>query len=164
MDRPIRILFVCMGNICRSPTAEAVFRHVVHEEGLDDAFEIDSAGTGGWHVGDPPDGRMNETATRHGVPLNGEARQLSADDLDRFDHILAMDRDNLHDILFLDPSGEGGDHVRLFREYDPSPDDFQVPDPYYGGPEGFENVYGIVERTARALLAAMVAHYGLDRG
>lgn len=161
MDRPIRILFVCLGNICRSPLAEGVFRHVVREAGLSDRFEIDSAGTGSWHVGEPPDPRTGRTAQRHGVILDGEARQFAVEDLEHYDLVLAMDRDNLHDILYLDPSGESSSHVRLFREFDPEPDDVQVPDPYYGGPDGFDTVYRIVERTSRALLGSLVAHYGL---
>lgn len=161
MDRPVRLLFVCLGNICRSPLAEGIFRHLVREAGLEHAFEIDSAGTGSWHVGERPDSRMTATAGRYGVVLSGAARQFTAADLDAWDHILVMDRDNLHDVLFLDPSGDRSEHVRLFREYDPDPGDLQVPDPYYGGPEGFENVYAIAERTARALLGALVAHYGL---
>jgi len=161
MDRPVRVLFVCLGNICRSPLAEGVFRHVVAESGLEDRFEIDSAGTGSWHVGEPPDPRTSRTASLHGVTLEGEARQFTNEDLERYDLILAMDRDNLHDILYLDPTGERSSHVRLFREFDPEPDDLQVPDPYYGGPEGFDTVYRIVERTARALLRSLVAHYGL---
>jgi protein-tyrosine phosphatase len=161
VKRPVRILFVCLGNICRSPLAEGVFRHLVREAGLEDRFEIDSAGTGSWHVGEPPDPRTGKTAASHGVKLDGRARQLTAGDLERYDLVLAMDRDNLHDILYLDPKGSGSEHVRLFREFDPDPGDLQVPDPYYGGPEGFEAVYRIVERTSQALLASLVAHYGL---
>ncbi len=161
MDRPIRVLFVCLGNICRSPLAEGVFRHVVKEAGLDDRFEIDSAGTGSWHTGEAPDPRTSQTARLHGVALDGQARQFMTEDLEKYDLILAMDRDNLHDILYLDVMGERSSHVRLFREFDPEPGDLQVPDPYYGGPEGFETVYRMVERTARALLGSLVAHYGL---
>lgn len=161
--RKIRVLFVCLGNICRSPLAEGVFRHHVSEAGLGDAFEIDSTGTAGWHQGDPPDGRMCTTALRHGVRLVHQGRQFVAEDLEHFDHILAMDRDNLHDILFLDRDGVFSDRVRLFREYDPEPGDFQVPDPYYGGLSGFESVYEMVERTSSAMLDAFVAHYGLVR-
>lgn len=161
MNRPVRVLFVCLGNICRSPLAEGVFREHVRRAGLASSFEIGSAGTGGWHVGDPPDRRMTETARGHGVELTSRGRQLVAPDLRFYDIILAMDRDNLHDILFLDPDREFADRVRLFREYDPEPGDYQVPDPYYGGQDGFDRVYRMVDRTSAALLGAMTAHYGL---
>ncbi|RMF54292.1 MAG: low molecular weight phosphotyrosine protein phosphatase [Bacteroidetes bacterium] len=159
----IRVLFVCLGNICRSPLAEGVFRHLVKERGLAEHFEIDSAGTGSWHVGEPPDRRMRETARRHGVSLDGQrARQFEEEDLQRFDHIFAMDRNNLHDILYYDRQDRFGNKVRLFREFDPDPGDYQVPDPYYGGPQGFENVYRIVERTARTLLDRLAETYRLE--
>lgn len=154
----MRVLFVCLGNICRSPLAEGVFRDHVDRAGLADSFEVASAGTAGWHVGDRPDARMLETARRHGIELSSRGRQLRAEDLESHDLLLAMDRDNLHDILYLDPEGRFADKVRLFREFDPDPGDWQVPDPYYGGPEGFEQVFDIVDRTCRALLGALAAH------
>ena len=160
--RPVRVLFVCLGNICRSPLAEGVFQHKVVEAGLGDRFEVDSAGTGGWHVGAPPDRRMRATAAAHGTPIDQlQARQLTASDLRYYDHVFAMDRDNLHDTLYLDPAGDHGTRVRLFREFDPDPDDYQVPDPYYGGGEGFERVYSIVDRTTSAILARLRTAYGL---
>ena len=152
-DRPVRVLFVCLGNICRSPLAEALFQKRVVEAGLGDRIEVDSAGTVGWHVGGPPDRRMTDTAALRGTDLGSlRARQLGRSDLDHFDHVFAMDRSNLHDTLFLDPDGDHGTRVRLFREFDPEPGDYQVPDPYAGGPEGFEAVYAIVDRTTRAIL------------
>lgn len=154
----MRVLFVCLGNICRSPLAEGVFRDHVERAGLGDSFEVASAGTSGWHVGDRPDARMLETARKHGIELRSRGRQLTAEDLEFHDLVLAMDRDNLHDILYLDPEGRFGDRIRLFREFDPEPGDWQVPDPYYGGPEGFEQVFGMVDRTSRALLGALAAH------
>jgi len=163
--RPIRVLFVCLGNICRSPLAEAVFRQKVEEAGLADRFEIDSAGTGHWHVGEPPDVRMRATAARRGLDLSGlRARQLRRGDLAgdlAYDHVFVMDKANLNDALYLDPHGDHGTRVRLFREFDPEPDDYQVPDPYYGGPDGFDRVYDIVERTAEAVLQRMREVYGL---
>jgi len=160
--RLVRVLFVCMGNICRSPLAEGLFRKVVQDRGLADRIEVDSAGTGSWHVGEPPDRRMQETALRHGVDLSDQAaRQFEAEDLDAFDHIFVMDRDNLNDVLYLDRDERSGGKVRLFREFDPEPDDFQVPDPYYGGDGGFENVYSIVERTANVLLDRLVEEFDL---
>ncbi|MEM6646629.1 MAG: low molecular weight protein-tyrosine-phosphatase [Bacteroidota bacterium] len=149
----LRVCFVCMGNICRSPMAEGVFRQLVTAAGLADRFTIDSAGTGGWHAGDPPDRRMQQTARAHGLDISQQqARQFVAADFDRFDLILPMDKDNLHDILYLDPDDAHSRKVRLFREFDPTPETYQVPDPYYGGSGGFEHVYQIVHRTSAALL------------
>ncbi len=160
---PIRIQFVCLGNICRSPLAEAVFRAQVERAGLGKHFEIASSGTGDWHVGERADRRMRETAARYGVSLDGHrAAQFTADDLARYDHVFVMDKNNLHDVLYLDEDDEHNGKVRLFREFDPEPDDFQVPDPYYGGRDGFERVYQIVERTARHLLDRLVEEYDLE--
>jgi protein-tyrosine phosphatase len=160
MSRPVRALFVCLGNICRSPLAEGVFRDKVRAAGLSDRIEIDSAGTGGWHVGEPPDRRMIATARGHGVDLSAQrARQFVDTDLADFDHILAMDKSNLHDILYLDEGQDFGQRVTLFRQWDPEPGTYEVPDPYYGGPEGFEEVYRMVDRTAENLLQGLVAHY-----
>jgi protein-tyrosine phosphatase len=160
MSRPVRVLFVCLGNICRSPLAEGVFRDKVRAAGLSDRIEIDSAGTGGWHVGEPPDRRMIATARGHGVDLSAQrARQFVDTDLADFDHILAMDKSNLHDILYLDEGQDFGQRVTLFRQWDPEPGTYEVPDPYYGGPEGFEEVYRMVDRTAENLLQGLVAHY-----
>ncbi|MEM1270217.1 MAG: low molecular weight protein-tyrosine-phosphatase [Bacteroidota bacterium] len=150
---PTRVLFVCLGNICRSPLAEGVFRQKVHEHGLDDQFEIDSAGTGAWHAGEAPDARMRETARRHGVSIDEQrARQLVSADLSRYDHIFVMDRSNLRNAQALDRSGRHAGKIRLFRDFDPNPGDRNVPDPYYGGADGFETVYQIVDRTSEALL------------
>ena len=161
-DRPIRVLFVCLGNICRSPLAEGLFQQKVEAARLAEHFEIDSAGTGGWHVGAPADARMTATAADRGTDLARlRARQLVRSDLDHYDHVFVMDKANLHDTLFLDPDGDHGTRVRLFREFDPEPEDYQVPDPYYGGPDGFERVYDIVERTAAALLARLRAAHGI---
>lgn len=162
MDQKVRICFVCLGNICRSPLAEGIFRHLVKEANLNDAFEIDSAGTGDWHVGQSPDRRMRETARKNGVSLSGQrARQFVAKDLSYYDHIFAMDKNNLHDILYLDRHDRYGHKARLFREFDPEPGDYQVPDPYYGGRQGFDNVYAIAERTARLLLHRLIEEHKL---
>ena len=162
MDRPIRILFVCAGNICRSPLAEGVFRAKVEAAGLADKFEIASAGTGAWHVGEPPDARMRRTAYGRGVSLEAlRARHLQREHLGHYDHVFVMDKHNLHDALYLDPDGDHGTRVRLFREFDPDPGDYQVPDPYYGGPEGFDRVYDMVDRTADAILARLREIYRL---
>jgi len=157
---PVSVLFVCMGNICRSPLAEGVFRKAVEDAGASDRFATESAGTGSWHVGEPPDRRMSETAVRHGVSLEGQtARQFQRMDLERYDHIFVMDRNNLQDVLHFDADTRYGHKVRLFREFDPDPGDFQVPDPYYGGDQGFENVFAIVDRTARNILARLMEEH-----
>lgn len=160
---PIRIQFVCLGNICRSPLAEAVFREKVEQAGLASHFEIASSGTGDYHVGESADRRMRETAAKHDVSLDAHsASQFTADDLERYDHVFVMDKNNLHDVLYLDEDDAHNGKVRLFRELDPDPGDFQVPDPYYGGQDGFENVYQIVERTAEELLDRLVEEYDLE--
>ena len=157
----IRIMFVCLGNICRSPLAHGVFRGLVAEAGLEGRFEIASSGTGAWHIGEQPHARMRQTARKQGVSLDGlRAQQFIAEDLDTFDHIFVMDKSNLHDVLLLDDDDRYGHKVRLFRELDPDPGDFQVPDPYYEG--RFDHVYAIVERTARTLRDHLIEEYGLS--
>jgi protein-tyrosine phosphatase len=151
----MRILFVCLGNICRSPTAEGVMRHVVREEGLEDAIEIDSAGTGGWHVGAPPDERATAAARRRQIALEGAARKFSPGDFDAFDLILAMDEENRRDLLALAPDDDARAKVRLLREFDPASAadaDLDVPDPYYGGDDGFEHVLDLVDAATRGLV------------
>jgi protein-tyrosine phosphatase len=142
--RNMRILFVCMGNICRSPTAEGVMRRLIEEAGLD--IEVDSAGTGGWHAGEPPDDRATLAARRRGVTLAGAARQVKPADFRRFDMLIALDRSNLRDLLALAPDEEAAAKVRLLVA------DADVPDPYYGGDRGFENVLDMVEAACRELL------------
>jgi protein-tyrosine phosphatase len=151
----MRILFVCLGNICRSPTAEGVMRHVARREGLGDAIEVDSAGTGGWHVGDPPDERATATAKRRGITLDGAARRFTAGDFSDFDLILAMDEQNRRDILSLASDDDARAKVKLFREFDEDAvesGDLDVPDPYYGGPDGFEHVLDMAERATLGLI------------
>src|SRR5687768_4500620 len=148
----VRICFVCLGNICRSPTAEGVMRGLVRDAGLEDEIRIDSAGTGGWHVGAPPDSRATEAAGRRGLTLEGAARKFTPADFDDFDLILAMNRENLRDMRALAPDDEARAKVRLLREYDPDSSgapDLDVPDPYYGGPSGFEDVLDQVEAACR---------------
>ncbi|MFO8232918.1 MAG: low molecular weight protein-tyrosine-phosphatase [Longimonas sp.] len=162
MDTPIRIQFVCLGNICRSPLAEGVFREKVEARGLADAFEIDSSGTGDWHVGSKADGRMRATARKHGLSIEDHrASQFQPADLEAYDHIFVMDKSNLNDVLFLDDNDQYSGKVRLFRELDPEPGNYQVPDPYHGGEEGFERVYNIVDRTAEVLLDRLIEEYDL---
>ena len=133
---PTRLLFVCMGNICRSPTAEGVMRHLLREQGLEDEIEIDSAGTGGWHAGDPPDRRATAAARRRGIVLDGAARQVRPSDFEDYDLLLAADRENLADLRAIAPDEAARAKVRLLREFDPAlaTRDLDVPDPYYGGP------------------------------
>jgi len=158
---PIRVLFVCLGNICRSPLAEAVFRHVVDERGWTERFEIDSAGTSGWHRGAPPDARSAETAWRRGIEVAGASRKVVAADLRRFDYVIAMDEENLDALRELQASAGGTAQVRRLREFEPSAASLDVPDPYYGGHRGFEDVHDIVERGCAGLLAHIAAEHGL---
>ena len=145
------VLFVCMGNICRSPTAEGVFRHLVRQAGADERIEIDSAGTHAYHVGEVPDRRARAAATRRGISLDGiAARRVSEEDYERFDLILAMDQDNLERLQEEAPV-QHRNKVRLFLSYTNGPET-EVPDPYYGGPSGFERVLDLVEDASRELL------------
>jgi protein-tyrosine phosphatase len=150
----MRILFVCMGNICRSPTAEGVMRRLIDDAGLADV-EVESAGTGGWHAGEPPDERATAAAARRGVTLAGAARQVTPADFRRFDLLIALDRANLRELLALAPDEDAAEKVRLLREFDPasaSSGDLDVPDPYYGGDRGFETVLDMVEAACRGLI------------
>jgi protein-tyrosine phosphatase len=152
--KPVRLSFVCLGNICRSPTAEAVMRHLIQKEGLGDRILIDSAGLGDWHVGHDRDARSHAVGRRRGVPLQGTARQFTARDFARFDYVLAMDRQNRAGLLALAPDDEARAKVRLLRSFDPAaPPDAEVPDPYYGGPQGFDDVFDICEAACAGLLA-----------
>ena len=148
---PTRVLFVCLGNICRSPAAEAAFQHAATEAGLASEFEVDSAGTGAWHVGEPADRRMREAGQRRGIKVTSLARQVSDQDFTTFDHILAMDLTNLRALQRQAPV-EHRRKIRLFRDLDPDAPGEDVPDPYYGDVAGFDEVLDIVTRTARALL------------
>lgn len=153
---PTRVLFVCLGNICRSPLAESIFQHLARERGVEAEFEVDSAGTSGYHAGDPPDARSVETARAKGVQVVGASRQLSAEDLDAFDYVIAMDAENLAALRRVaGPRARARTH-RL-REWDPARGDLDVPDPYYGGPQGFERVHEMIERSCSALLDHLLA-------
>ena len=143
--RPVRVLFVCLGNICRSPSAEGVFRHLVSEAGQDEAFEIDSAGIIGHHEGELPDGRMRAHAARRGYDLTSRSRPIRYEDFFHFDYIIGMDEANRSRLLELVPTEELARKVSLLPEWsERSPSD-HVPDPYYGGVEGFEHVLDLLE-------------------
>lgn len=150
-----RVLFVCMGNICRSPTAEAVVRELARREAEGLALEFDSAGTHGYHAGDPPDERSIQAALRRGFDMSAlRARQVEAGDFERFDLVLAMDEAVYGRLSGIAPEGHAG-RLRLFLEYAPELGLRDVPDPYYGGPAGFEEVLDLVEAGARGLIAAL---------
>jgi protein-tyrosine phosphatase len=160
---PFRVLFVCLGNICRSPTAEGTMRALVREAGLEDRIELDSAGTGSWHVGSAPDERATAAAAARGIALEGAARQVSVADFDDFNLMIAMDSANLSDLRDLAGDDRRREKVRLLREFEPAggahgqegraPGDLDVPDPYYGPGDGFERVLDMVEASCRGLLA-----------
>lgn len=152
-----KICFVCLGNICRSPTAEGVFQHLVKERGLDSYFEIDSAGTSAYHEGEAANSKAQRTAKKYGVTLHSRARQLKVQDMEYYDLILAMDSENLSNIERM-VNGDTNDKVGLLRDFDPKPGNGEVPDPYYGGIRGFENVYQIVKRSCEKLLDELETH------
>jgi protein-tyrosine phosphatase len=154
-DRPVRVLFVCLGNICRSPTAEGVMRSLLERDGIEGDVRVDSAGTGAWHVGSSPDPRATAAARARGIRLGGSARQVRVDDFDDFDLIVAMDRSNQRDLIAIAPDGDAREKVRLLREFDLADTDLgelEVPDPYYGGGEHFEEVLDIVTAGCEGLL------------
>jgi len=151
---PVGVCFVCLGNICRSPTAEGIFRKLVREAGLDDRISIESRGTGDWHTGEPADARARAAAKRRGVVLDGVASRFERGDFARFDYILSMDTRVLDTLRRLARTDEERDRVHNFRAFDPdSPPDAPVPDPYYGGADGFDEVFDICEAGCRGLLA-----------
>ena len=149
-----RVCFVCLGNICRSPTAEAVMRARVAAAALGDEVMVESAGTGSWHLGEPSDRRAVGEARRRGIAMEGWAQQFTASDFARFDLVVAMDRQNAADLRGMARTREDAAKVRLLREFDPSAgrDDLDVPDPYFGGADGFEDVFDMVERACVGLL------------
>lgn len=154
-----RVLFVCLGNICRSPTAEGVMRALVAEAGLEEQIEVDSAGTGSWHVGEGPDRRATAAARDRGIVLEGEARQVRATDFAEFDLIVAMDASNLADLRRVAPDEAGRARLVLLRDLDPATAGrgLDVPDPYHGGARGFEHVLDLVQAACAALLERLRA-------
>jgi protein-tyrosine phosphatase len=151
-----RICFVCLGNIVRSPLAESMFRHLAEQAGLGHKYEVDSAGTSGWHVGEEPDRRMRRVAAEHGFRYTGRSRQVIKRDFIEFDWIIAMDASNHADLAQLADSETARQKIRLMREFDPQGGpNAPVPDPYYGGIDGFEEVFQIVQRACQGLLDAL---------
>ena len=159
----IGVLFVCMGNICRSPLAESVFRHLLRERGLADRFVVDSAGTSGYQAGDPPDARSVATARGRGIEVAGRSRPLGERDLQEFDYLIVMDAENRSFVDALRATSGGTARVHRLREWDPERGNLDVPDPYYGGSRGFEDVQDIVERSCAALLDDLLAARGAPR-
>ncbi len=160
---PYKLLFVCLGNICRSPSAENIMNHLIEQAGLSESIVCDSAGTGGYHIGSPPDRRMAAAAQRRGIMLKGEARQFQTSDFENFDLILAMDQENYKDILSLDRAGKYRDKVRLMCDFATHHREREVPDPYYGGSEGFDRVIDLLLDTCDGLLQYVVKTYASTR-
>lgn len=149
----MKIMFVCTGNICRSPLAEAVFVALARKQGVADRFDVASSGTTAYHVGQEADERMRAVAARRGVTIRHSSQQLTRADLEKYDLVLAMDQSNVREIGYLAGTSIPHDNVKLLREFDPGAEPgAEVPDPYYGGRAGFEKVYVMVERTCKALL------------
>jgi protein-tyrosine phosphatase len=154
---PFRILFVCMGNICRSPAAEGIMKKLAADAGLAEQVEIDSAGTGGWHEGEPADARMRRHGLRRGYTFDSIARQIQERDFREFDLILIMDQQNLHDIRPFAPTAEAMQKVKRFTDYAEDRSETAVPDPYYGGDAGFEHVLDILENGCEHLCRKLSA-------
>jgi len=146
------VLFVCMGNICRSPTAEGIFRHMINEQGLADNFSFDSAGTHAFHVGATPDHRSQEAAEARGIDISDlTGRKVTVSDFDEFDYVLAMDKDNLEILKELSPNAKSG-QLKLFLEFANGLSYDEVPDPYYGGTKGFEKVFDMLENASQGFI------------
>lgn len=158
MSKRTSVLFVCMGNICRSPLAEGIFLHTINRRGIADRFSVDSAGTGGWHAGSRPDPRAIAVAERRGVVLPSRARVIQPEDFTRFDHLLCMDRVNERHLLRI---GAPRERLRLMLSVDPNSTHVEVPDPYEGDEEDFELVYRLLESACSALADELVQRHGL---
>jgi protein-tyrosine phosphatase len=155
----VNVLFVCMGNICRSPTAQGVFRDMVDKQGLSEYISTDSAGTIDYHTGSQPDRRARETAVKRGLDLSDlRARMVTSDDFERFDYVLAMDQANYSDLEAICPPGRE-ERLYLFLDFAPDQPIREVPDPYYGGITGFDRVFDLVEEASRGLLEKIVSHH-----
>lgn len=150
--KKVRILFVCLGNICRSPLGAAILKKKVRDAGMDAWVEVDSCGTSDYHIGDGADPRTIANATRHGVPIEHCARQLVKEDLRDFDFIFAMDKNNYQNILRLAAGADVKEKIKLMREFDPESKGGEVPDPYHGGEDAFQEVFDILDRSTGAFL------------
>jgi protein-tyrosine phosphatase len=150
-----KLLFVCLGNICRSPAAENIMNHLAAKSELADSIECDSAGTANYHTGKAPDRRMQAAAASRNIPMTGSARQFTAADFAAFDLILAMDRENYHNILALDPQGRYRNKVKMMCDFATQHPDKEVPDPYYGGADGFDYVLDLLTDACGGLLAGL---------
>jgi protein-tyrosine phosphatase len=151
-----RLCFVCLGNIVRSPLAENMFRHLLEQAGIGEKYMVDSAGTSGWHVGEKPDRRMRRVASNHGVNYSGRAKQFQHRDFDNYDWIIAMDTSNATTLLGMAKTSEHQDKIHLMREFDPQGGpNSSVPDPYYGGIDGFDEVFQIVKSSCLGLLKSL---------
>jgi len=158
----VRLCFVCLGNICRSPTAEGVMKRIVADEGLAHVIEVDSAGTAAYHVGERADKRARQHAERRGLSLDSRGRQFQGGDFESMDYVLAMDQSNLDDLRALPGANRFDGRLALLRSFDPiAPRDAEVPDPYYGGDRGFEDVLDLCEAACRGLLAHVREHFDL---
>lgn len=155
----MKILFVCLGNICRSPAAEGVFLHLLNERGFNDRFVVDSAGTGSWHVGNPADRRMQAAAKRRGIHLPSRARQIELHDLEEFDLVLTMDNDNFGAVsgLAREAGASATAQIRPMLSYGERYSESEVPDPYYGGDAGFDHVLDLLEDACAAMLDELIA-------
>jgi len=154
-ENPYKICFVCLGNICRSPTAEGIMQHKVNEKNVQSYFYIDSAGTAAYHIGERANATSQEIAEWHGVALLSRARQFTHHDFKEFDLILAMDQSNYTNIMALDPTEEEAKKVMLMRAFDIAHINEDVPDPYYGGLAGFEHVFEMLERSVEELISQL---------
>ena len=155
----VKVIFVCLGNICRSPSAEAVMNAVVEKAGLSDVIECDSAGTIAFHAGEPADARMKKHAIKRGYNLTSIARKFTPEDFEEFDYVVAMDRNNYTDLLALDKNSEYVDKISIMTSYCTNHDEEEVPDPYYGGPQGFEHVLDLLEDGCAGLLEKIKEEY-----
>lgn len=155
--KKISVVFVCMGNICRSPTAEGVFRHVVNQKNMSDVISIDSAGTHAYHIGESPDPRSQSTAKSQGVDLSSQrARQIDSNDFERFDYVIAMDNANFENLKLVSDDNAQLSRLHLFMSFAKGWDNSEVPDPYYGEGNGFERVFNMVQSASEGLLAHII--------